>query len=439
MAKLTEKDIWANTPCFVLNKNDLEANLIALKQALNQHWPNYTIGYSYKTCAFAWLLQYMKKNGVKAEVVSPEEFVLAKKIGHKTKDIIYNGPIKTKETLTEAMLANSIVNLDAQREIVWAKEIADEYPDINFSLGLRVNFDLGGIGKEETVAGKSGNRFGFSLEKGYLENAIQQLQECERIKVNGLHMHISSKTRSINIYKKLAEKAVQVTNKFNLQLEYIDIGGGFFAGGDFNDKFDLYIKTIAEELSKQYKTQELTLIVEPGAALIASPISLYSRVIDVKENFNERLVVTDASRCLIDPFMHKSSYQYEHISHYNNEYLQTSLENFIPQEVLTSDIEKNKHKESQQISKQIICGYTCMENDRLMKIADSQEILAGDGLIYNTVGSYTLCFNPLFIRYLPDIFLEEDDEISLIRRRWQTDEFLIGNMINMSEDASDIK
>ncbi|HHT25262.1 MAG TPA: pyridoxal-dependent decarboxylase [Clostridiaceae bacterium] len=421
---VTEKEIWENTPSFVLDKLALEENLNTLKDALQKYWPNYKIGYSYKTCAIPWLLRYLKKEKIYAEVVSPEEFYLAKRIGYEAKDIIYNGPIKTKSTIEEALSANAVINLDSQREITWVKEIVGNNPDQQFTVGLRVNFNVEEHCEGETVAGKKGNRFGFSYEKKALENAVNSLAELKNLNISGLHMHVSSKSRSNNLYSTLARKAIQIAAELNLQLSYIDIGGGFFAGGDFNSRFYDYIKNIAEELSEKYTAKNLTLIVEPGASLIASPISLYSRVIDVKDSFIERLVVTDASRCLIDPFMHKTSYQYEHVESGANSFLQSSLSGFLPNELLAGKfLESRQTKETQTI-----CGYTCMENDRLMQLENEQEIKIGDGIIYHTVGSYTICFNPLFIKYLPSVYLKKENQFVLIREAWKVDNFLTGDI-----------
>ena len=44
-------------------------------------------------------------------------------------------------------------------------------------------------------------------------------------------MHVSTKTRSLNIYKTLAMMANKIIKEYDIQVDYIDIGGGFF--GDY--------------------------------------------------------------------------------------------------------------------------------------------------------------------------------------------------------------
>ena len=138
--------------------------------------------------------------------------------------------------------------------------------------------------------GLEGGRFGFSLENGDLEYAINRLNAINHVKVIGVHLHNSTKTRSLNIYKTLAKKACEISKLFNYELSYIDIGGGFFGGLEFKPSYYEYMKVIENELSEGFDKAKTTLIVEPGAAVIASPISFLCEVIDVKDTYVNRIV-----------------------------------------------------------------------------------------------------------------------------------------------------
>lgn len=79
------------TPYYLIHKQELDAGLFKLKQALKNAWPNYVIGYSYKTNAMPWVINYFKDHGCYAEVVSDDEFNLATSIGVDINHVIYNG------------------------------------------------------------------------------------------------------------------------------------------------------------------------------------------------------------------------------------------------------------------------------------------------------------------------------------------------------------
>ncbi|MDC4251494.1 pyridoxal-dependent decarboxylase [Clostridium perfringens] len=382
------------TPCFIINENELKKNIDNMHSSLRKTWGNYIIGYSYKTNSLPWIINYLKENSVYAEVVSDLEYNLAKKINYDSKRIIFNGPNKGKKTFINALKEGAIINIDSSREIDW---LSDEEFNKDIKVGIRVNFDLEKECPNETVMGLDGGRFGFSLENGSFNKAVKRINNIKNVKVVGIHLHNSTKTRSLKIYKTLAKKANEIADMFDYELEYIDIGGGFFGGLETKPSYYEYMKTIADELSKKFDKNKTKLIVEPGASIIASPISFLCEVIDVKDTYAKRIVTVNGSRNNIDPLMRKESY-----------FLDLLIE-----------------KERKSVKEQIICGYTCMENDRLLAIRDNNELLVGDKLLFNKVGSYTMCLSPLFIEYFPIVYLENDkSEFICVREKWTVDEYM---------------
>lgn len=382
------------TPCFIINENELKNNIDNMHSSLRKTWGNYIIGYSYKTNSLPWIINYLKENSVYAEVVSDLEYNLAKKINYDSKRIIFNGPNKGKKTFINALKEGAIINIDSSREIDW---LSDEEFNKDIKVGIRVNFDLEKECPNETAMGLDGGRFGFSLENGSFNKAVKRINNIKNVKVVGIHLHNSTKTRSLKIYKTLAKKANEIADMFDYELEYIDIGGGFFGGLETKPSYYEYMKTIADELSKKFDKNKTKLIVEPGASIIASPISFLCEVIDVKDTYAKRIVTVNGSRNNIDPLMRKESY-----------FLDLLIE-----------------KERKSVKEQIICGYTCMENDRLLAIRDNNELLVGDKLLFNKVGSYTMCLSPLFIEYFPIVYLENDkSEFICVREKWTVDEYM---------------
>ena len=90
------------TPYFLVKQNILSQNIKGFQDALNNLWPNSLIAYSVKTNSLPWILGWMNRHDVYAEVVSDEEYQLALLSGFPTDRIVFNGPIKTDEFLTKA-------------------------------------------------------------------------------------------------------------------------------------------------------------------------------------------------------------------------------------------------------------------------------------------------------------------------------------------------
>ncbi len=76
------------------------------------------------------------------------------------------------------------------------------------------------------------------------------------------------------------------------------------------------------------------------------------------------------------------------------------------------------------MERQTICGFTCMENDRLFTAEQRPELQVGDHIIYQKVGGYTMCLTPLFIRYFPTVYAEDGGEFTCIRERWSVEEYV---------------
>ncbi|MGN9001503.1 hypothetical protein [Bariatricus sp. HCP28S3_C2] len=396
MGLIEGKSMELKTPYYVIHKEELDSNFKKLKDAMEKHWGNYIVGYSYKTNALPWVIKHFDTLGCYAEVVSEDEYNLAKLIGVQKNSIIYNGPIKTKDTFIEALENGCIVNIDSQREIEWL----DEVEKAKRTVGIRINFDIEKMCPGQSQCAEEGGRFGFCYENGELSKVVRKLQE-KNVKISGIHLHTSSKSRGLDIYRAIAEMACKVQEEFRFDLAFIDVGGGFFGGLSTKPQFDEYLSLMEDILSKHFNKERTKLIVEPGMAVIGAPISYVTTVVDVKDTEFNRFVVTDGTRTSIDPLMTKSSYFHTY----------------------------ERHSDKERIPKQVICGYTCMEHDRLFTAINEPELSVGDKIIYDKVGAYTMCLTPLFIKYFPDVYVEENDELKIVRNAWKPEQYVMNSMI----------
>lgn len=385
------------TPYFLINEEELKKSIINLKEALNKYWNNYIIGYSFKTNSLPWLVNFFKDNGFYAEVVSDDEYQLALFIGYENHKLVYNGPQKSKESFQEAIINGGIVNIDSQRELYWLKEL-DNLSDRNYEVGIRVNFDIEKYCPNESAMGSDGGRFGFCYENGELKKAIDNISTMNNINLTGIHLHCSTKTRSLNIYRAISRVACEIKQSYALNLKYVDIGGGFYGGLEDKPQFCDYMEVISSELSKQFDKENIVLVVEPGASLVSSPINFVTSVIDVKQTTANNFVVTDGSRINIDPLMNKTRYFFK--------------------------IKYKSEIKRRIIETQVISGFTCMENDRLFKLEKYPELAIGDKVIYEKIGSYTMSLSPLFIKYFPTVYVIKGGNIYQVRERWTIKEYI---------------
>lgn len=381
-----------STPYYLIDREKLELNYVNMEREFKKYWKNFTIGYSFKTNSLPWILNFFKEQGAYAEVVSKREYDLAKRIGYGS-GIIYNGPIKSQETLKDALERGAIVNIDSKHEIQWIK---DNIGERMWRIGIRINFDLERSCPGESVMGEQGGRFGLNYENGEFIKAMEMLRDIPRVKVVGMHLHNSSKTRSLNIYRAISQMATELKKYFEKDLEYIDIGGGFFGDGK-SETYEKYAQEISNILKKEYDNKKIRLIIEPGASLIATPISFISTVVDTKEIKGHRVVTTDGSCNNINPLMKEKRYRY--------------------------NIER-RDEMREVIKRQIVAGYTCMEDDILLDLEKEKELCIGDRIEFLDVGSYTMTLSPLFIEYFPKVIVKEGEKYFCVREEWGVEEFI---------------
>ncbi len=140
----------------------------------------------------------------------------------------------------DAVKNHAVVNIDAEYEIDWLDELFRQTEaNYSYEVGIRVNFDLETYCPGQTQCGVDGERFGFCYENGELKRAIERI-ESKGVRISGLHLHKSSKTRMPDIYRAIATVAVEISSAYNLQLSYVDIGGGFFGGLETKPQFSEY-------------------------------------------------------------------------------------------------------------------------------------------------------------------------------------------------------
>ncbi len=440
------------TPFFRIRTKDLQYDISLLKQALADNWGNYIPAYSVKTNSLPWLLNYLKNQGFYAEVVSKTEYDLAVRLGFPGRHIIYNGPIKDKKTFEAVLLAGGYVNLDSNYELEWMEELSRFYPNRHFKVGLRVNCDLAALCLKEQEDNSQNSlqntsslkeagqhtkaecsqtaqhtaqsepsgasmhhdeifppqecgRFGYCYENGVLKAALDRLSTLPNVWAAGLHMHSSTQSRSVRVFGILAKMAVTIAREYNLSLDYVDMGGGYFGGRDDMPDYRDYFKEICKELSAYFNPEKTILIAEPGVSLISRATTFETTVIDIKDIRGQKFVVTDGSRTNLNPLVTR------HVYPHHMEYISdTSLRNIE--------------------STQWICGATCMEYDKLFEVKDGCALVPGDKIIYDTAGGYTMCLNPLFINYFPTVYVEhENGTLFTARKAWTNDEYLQNNFI----------
>lgn len=380
-------NIDIKTPCFIFDENEFTRSVRGFEKALQVYFDDNTVlGYSVKSNPFPYALRIARKLGCAAEVVSHDEYQLARECGFEPSQIIFNGPLKSADSFVEAIVGGATVNIETKRELQWL----DLLPaGKNYPVGLRLSINLSEVSPKDAEGADDASRFGFSDNTDEFAKALRIIDAHPNVYLAGLHIHRSTHTRSLRFYRNITTYAASVIKKYNLHLDYIDVGGGFF--GIFHKKptYLEYAEVIHQQL-KDNGLEKLRIIVEPGNGILASAFKFVAEVIDVKHiDDNSTVVTIDGSRNDIDPLFRKTDYL---------------------KDILRSD-------ESRDIvPRQIIAGCSCMEPDRFFTLRNEPALLPGDRIQFNNVGAYTMALAPQFIRFWPRVYALGDGGMREVRR-----------------------
>lgn len=367
------------TPYFLIHKSRFKNNCDDFLNSFRRYWPGkVSCGYSVKTNNHPLMIKLALEQKLYAEVVSEEEYKKVREYGFGDKQIIYNGPVKGKAKV-DACIRGAKINVDNFKELEELVNGCDNRNDKNINVGLRINFDLESMVPNETSTGNRVGRFGFCYENGDLEKAIHFL-EGRSVKLTGLHVHYTTRTRSLAVFEAIAQKMCEIYKKYQLQLDFIDIGGGFWGGRVMEGKpsMDAYARAITKILLETINP-DTELIMEPGSAMSATVIDYITTVDSIKDIRNTRIVTVDGSFLHINPFMNQR----------------------VPTYILPKF-------QGETVPRQEICGATCLENDRFLVLENEKEIEEGERIIFTNAGAYTMSLVSEFIIKKPEVYLVDE-------------------------------
>lgn len=389
------------SPVFILSERKIRNLYKDAYRAFSSRYPKVQFAWSYKTNYINAVCNIFHQEGSWAEVVSVFEFKKALNNGVSGKNIIFNGPDKTKADLQLAISHDALIHIDHLDELYQLISISKE-DNKRPRVAIRVNMETGIF--------PTWDRFGFNLENGQAIDAIDKIVESNQLELVGLHTHIGTFILSANAYgeaaKKLAGLAKDIFKKHGKKIQYLDLGGGFASkntlkgsylpGSDIIPSFDDYAEAMCTELLNVgfSKEDQPMLILESGRALVDEAGYLAGTVIANKRlNDGRKALIMDMGVNLLF-----TSFWYDH--------------RISPVEV------KGHHTENA-----ILYGPLCMNIDIIRESVTLPPLQKGEHVVVHTVGAYNMTQWMQFIAMRPNVVLiGTDGQTHIIRRKEVVDD-----------------
>jgi diaminopimelate decarboxylase len=408
---------WGS-PLFVVDLAQLRDNAASFQHVPAGEKDGCEVFYSYKTNPVAGVLRTLHAAGVGAEVISPYELWLARRLGVLPERIIYNGPGKSDASIREAVeLGIEIINVNHREEIERVGGIAR-------ALGKRVR-----IGIRVTTDDGWSAQFGTPVRDGRALAAFEEAAANDALDVVGLHAHRGGMIRTEGELRwfvgSMLSFVEQVEGRLGRPLEILNFGGSLgLATVDHLDPRDKklnqalhrdlplpaaegvleiqrYVEIVLELVSAHYRRlqrQRPRVFVEPGRAMTGDTQLLLASVLTTKEVDGARFAVLDAGINIAES-VRSEFHQVFSVNHFG------------------SADARRVHT---------LVGPICSPGDTLYASIRLPELKPGDTVAVMDAGAYFVPFSTSFSFPRPAIVGVEHGDSRLLRRR-ETFEDLVRN------------
>lgn len=384
------------TPIYLFREEDFVKNYKEFVACFDKYYSKYQLAYSYKTNYTPAICKLVKSLGGYAEVVSDMEYSVARAVGYEPCQIVYNGPYK-KELAKESLLNGGIINVDNLEELKNICKIADENPDKDLEIGIRVNINIG----QHFIS-----RFGIDSDSPDLQKAFDMVAAVKNLEVVGLHCHVGQ-SRTVEAWSNRATIMLALADKYfpNKAPKFIDMGSGMFARmeeslakqfGDNIPTFEDYAKAVAVPFAEHYKhlpqEEKPILMTEPGTTVINSYIDFIGKVESIKHIKGREFVVLNCSKDNLGDIckMKKMPLQIVHVN-----------------------------PEQETLNEAEFVGYTCLEHD-VMYPDYKGSLGVGDYVIFGNVGGYSNVSKPPFIFWNCPMIGQKADGTYYVMKKGET-------------------
>ena len=284
------------TPLFVFSESRIKHNIARLKKAETSIDCKLKVCYAAKANSNMAILRTIKDAGCDLEVNSGGELWKALKVGFKPEQIIFNGTSKEiwelEDAINHEIYAIQVDSLDELSLIETAAQRLNKAA--NVSLRLVPEIETNTLSGLQTALLTS--KFGMMPDEAL--SAFETYKDSKYLDLCGIHLHIGSQNPDsapyVEAFQSLFESLLKIYEMTGVKLSHLNLGGGFpvnylrdgsqaqdFAqaeremfAADFepsdaiSNAWNAVVKS-AEIVNARHLLENITLLIEPGRAVIA--------------------------------------------------------------------------------------------------------------------------------------------------------------------------
>lgn len=267
------------TPTIVYDEEQIRHQMRRYHKAFQQSGLKYNISYASKAFTCLQMVKLVAEEDLQLDVVSEGELYTALEAGFDASRIHFHGNNKSKREIQYA-LENGIgyFVIDSLEEI----DLIDRYSSDTVNVVIRVNPGVEAHTHEFIQTGQEDSKFGLSIRYGLAKEAVDKVKNSKRLYLKGIHFHIGSQIEGTEAMIKTADLVLEWLSENNIDIELLNLGGGFgikYVEGDESFNIEEGIAEITQAIKAKteqlnYPTPEIG--IEPGRSIVGEAgITLY--------------------------------------------------------------------------------------------------------------------------------------------------------------------
>ncbi len=268
------------TPLYVVDEETLRTACREYKTSF-LNYPNIKMMYASKALCTSAIAKIIDSEGFGFDTVSKGEIYTIYKSGVDMSKVLFNGNNKTEKDIEYALdLKVGRFSVDNFYEAEILNKISKNKSVVTDIL-LRITPGIECHTHDYIQTGQTDSKFGFDISQ--TDEIISLIKSnYKNLNIKGLHAHIGSQIYELKSYadeiKILIEELNRINEKFFLNLDEINIGGGLgvkYVAEDNPPSIEAFSSVVSEALDK-YDAKPVVYI-EPGRSIISpAVVTLYT-------------------------------------------------------------------------------------------------------------------------------------------------------------------
>jgi len=281
------------TPVYVYSAKTLRRHYNAFTEAFKA--VPHLICYSIKANSNIAVLQTFAQEGSGFDIVSAGELYRALKAGADSRKIVFSGVGKRADEIEYALKSKILMfNVESPQELR-ALDAAAKRLKKKAAFAIRVNPDVDPQTHPYISTGLKKNKFG--IEPGAaMKEYVYAKNNLKNVVPTGIDCHIGSQLTKIEPFIDALAKTKKLLSSLRgegLDIKYLDMGGGL--GITYDTEEPPHPSRYGEAVIEATKGLGVTLIFEPGRAIVGNAGILVTKVVYTKQGAEKNFVIVDAA------------------------------------------------------------------------------------------------------------------------------------------------